>query len=88
MKTLKSIVKSIPPLRKMVNWALNDHKKEFRDAILDGVFYTGGPDVLIAIVKAFELQRQSARGKCLHSAQHRTLPKLRWQCRFRLINLQ
>jgi len=60
LNSMKSIVNSISPLRKLADLALDKYKKEFKDAILDGVFYTGGPDVLIAIVKAFELQRQSA----------------------------
>jgi hypothetical protein len=62
MISLKSIVKSIPPLRKLAELALKEYQKEFRDGVLDGVFYTVSPDVLVAIVKAFELQRQSALG--------------------------
>jgi len=58
MKRLKSIAKSIPLLRKLAQRA----KKELRDEILDELFYTLSPDVLVAIVKAFNLQRQSAAG--------------------------
>lgn len=62
LKAVKSIVNSVPPLRKLADRALNSYQKELKDSILDEVFYPGGPDVLIALVKAFNLQRQSALG--------------------------
>jgi Macrocin-O-methyltransferase (TylF) len=62
MKTLKSIVKSIPPLHKLAKLAKSRLIRQVRDEILDEVFYTLSPDVLVAIVKAFNLQRQTAAG--------------------------
>jgi O-methyltransferase len=56
---LKSIIRSIPPLHKLARRV----RQGLTDEILDEVFFTGGPDVLIAIVKAFDLQRQRAPGR-------------------------
>lgn len=53
---LKSIVRSIPPLKKLAQRS----KQQLKDEILNQVFYTLSPDVLVAIVKAFNLQRQGA----------------------------
>jgi len=55
---VKSIVRSIPPLNKLAKHV----RKRLKDEILDETFYTMSPDVLVAIVKAFNLQRQSAAG--------------------------
>lgn len=62
MNALKSIVKSIPPLHKLAKRAKSRLIGGLRDEILDEVFYTLSPDVLVAIVKAFNLQRKPAAG--------------------------
>lgn len=59
---LKSIVKSIPPLHKLASRTKERCSEWTKGGILDEVFYTMSPDVLVAIVKAFNFQRQSAAG--------------------------
>lgn len=56
MSALKSIVKAFPPIHKLAVLA----KKKLRRALTDEIFYTLSPDALVAIVKAFELQRKAA----------------------------
>lgn len=62
--TLKSVVKSIPPLERLARGA--------RRLLTDGegeTFYTLSPDALVAIVKAFNLQKEAqAQGRDLLSA--------------------
>lgn len=58
--SFKSFVKSIPPLRKLAKRAKNGLIKLLGDEMSDEVFYTLSPDVLVALVKAFNLQRQAA----------------------------
>jgi hypothetical protein len=62
IKTLKSIVQSIPPLHTAARFTKGKFSEWTRGEILDGTFYTMSPDVLVAIVKAFNLQKQSAAG--------------------------
>ena len=57
-EVVKSIIRSVPPLNKLAKHV----RKRLKDEILDETFYTMSPDALVAIVKAFNLQRQSAAG--------------------------
>ena len=60
MSTLKSVVKSIAPLRKLAQGTKRKLITLLGDEISDDVFYTLSPDVLVAMVKAFNMQRQAA----------------------------
>ena len=60
--TLKSIVKSIPPLHRLAKRAKSSLIRQLRDENSGEVFFSLSPDILVAIVKAFNLQRQSAAG--------------------------
>jgi Macrocin-O-methyltransferase (TylF) len=55
--SFKSFVKSIPPLHKLLRGSKSGLTRLLE---LDERFYTLSPDVLVAIVKAFNLQRQAA----------------------------
>ncbi len=60
MTTMTKIVKSIPPLHKLARRAKSRLTRLVRDEFSDDVFYTLSPDVLVAIVKAFDLQKKTA----------------------------
>jgi O-methyltransferase len=55
--TLKSAINSIPPLRKLARNAKSILRRPLKD---DDIFQTLSPDALVAIVKAFNLQKQIA----------------------------
>lgn len=66
MSSLKSVVRSVPQLRKLALEARSQVLRALGEPVPSEVFYTLSPDALVALVKAFNLQRDArAQGRDL-----------------------